>query len=417
MDKLVVTLKTVTPLFLGGANPDDAAELRAPSIKGMMRFWYRAIVPEYKANEPKIFGSTDEGQGDFLLRLENNLTDNKEWVPDRYNALNKTHPNFDEKKHDKRTWTINGVRYLSYSLKMKPNNRRFIPVDKEIKLNIILKPRADANCKKALLSSLWLLGHIGGIGSRSRRGFGTVALQDWKLNDKEITDLPIAHKKSTADKWLEKFEDGLKIIKEWYLGSRTDVHTIFGNNTKFYLFEKGKDSEERIDERTNKPVIFKPWEMALNEAGIVMQSFRQRYYPDYTSVKGHLGKKHPSAPCDVPRNYLKSAPQRTAFGLPLTFRFSSMTYKDKRGKEIIPQTEFQGSSYERNASSIHLRIIKIGSLCYPLYILLDAPLIEIKEKSDEKGLHPMKPPANLILDTFCNTVLKPVTLGGKEVVW
>ncbi len=44
MDKLVVTLKTVTPLFLGGANPNDTAELRAPSIKGALRFWYRAMV-------------------------------------------------------------------------------------------------------------------------------------------------------------------------------------------------------------------------------------------------------------------------------------------------------------------------------------------------------------------------------------
>lgn len=43
MERLVVTLKTITPLFLGGAEPDKWAELRAPSIKGAMRFWYRAI--------------------------------------------------------------------------------------------------------------------------------------------------------------------------------------------------------------------------------------------------------------------------------------------------------------------------------------------------------------------------------------
>jgi CRISPR-associated protein Cmr1 len=46
MEKLTVTLKTITPLFLGGAEPVMQAELCAPSIKGAMRLWYRAIDPE-----------------------------------------------------------------------------------------------------------------------------------------------------------------------------------------------------------------------------------------------------------------------------------------------------------------------------------------------------------------------------------
>lgn len=49
MEKLTVTLKTVTPMFLGGAEPDKKAELRAPSIKGAMRFW------KHKNSEDKRF--------------------------------------------------------------------------------------------------------------------------------------------------------------------------------------------------------------------------------------------------------------------------------------------------------------------------------------------------------------------------
>jgi CRISPR type III-B/RAMP module RAMP protein Cmr1 len=37
MEKLTITLKTVTPLFLGGAEPDERIELRAAFIKGAMR--------------------------------------------------------------------------------------------------------------------------------------------------------------------------------------------------------------------------------------------------------------------------------------------------------------------------------------------------------------------------------------------
>jgi len=47
METLTVTLKTVTPLFLGGARQNEHAELRPPSIKGALRFWYRAIDPQY----------------------------------------------------------------------------------------------------------------------------------------------------------------------------------------------------------------------------------------------------------------------------------------------------------------------------------------------------------------------------------
>ncbi|GCE46981.1 type III-B CRISPR module RAMP protein Cmr1 [Thermosporothrix hazakensis] len=37
------TLRTLTPLFLAGAN-QKAAELRAPSFRGQMRYWYQALV-------------------------------------------------------------------------------------------------------------------------------------------------------------------------------------------------------------------------------------------------------------------------------------------------------------------------------------------------------------------------------------
>lgn len=38
------TLKVLTPMFMGGADPEGAPELRAASIRGAMRFWFRAIA-------------------------------------------------------------------------------------------------------------------------------------------------------------------------------------------------------------------------------------------------------------------------------------------------------------------------------------------------------------------------------------
>lgn len=44
LSHLTLTLETVTPLFLGGADPRGAPELRAPAFRGMMRYWFRAVL-------------------------------------------------------------------------------------------------------------------------------------------------------------------------------------------------------------------------------------------------------------------------------------------------------------------------------------------------------------------------------------
>ena len=418
MDAMTVTFKTITPMFLAGAEPDKRAELRVPSIKGAMRFWYRTIAPNYKTNEPKIFGSTDEGQGGFLVRiLENYKAENREWDPSRYDndLFNCIHPKFNaSKRHNKKTWQLNGIKYLAYSLSM--NKRIYIPAGKEIKLLFTLRPNAHPDCKMALLSSLWLLGHVGGLGSRSRRGFGTVALQSWEWADKSSIELPISHSANSPEKWLEQFQKGLNMIKDWFKGERVVDHTVFGSNTKFYLLNG-------VAGETEEGKSFEPWEMALAEAGLVMQEFRQRWdlkdtNSDYYRVKQHLSKKHNVTVAGLSPQYLelnKSAPERTAFGLPLTFRYGN----------AHPIT-FQGVEHERSASPLFIRIVEINGKCHPFFALLNAPLLapneKVADKEDvrkaKKNSTPLKysyqPPTNKILQKFCTSEIEPKAL---KVLW
>src|SRR6266571_3109716 len=71
MPKVIFTLRTLTPLFLAGAD-QTKAELRAPTFRGLMRYWYRALVggvvganeralPQIIAAESALFGATDTG--------------------------------------------------------------------------------------------------------------------------------------------------------------------------------------------------------------------------------------------------------------------------------------------------------------------------------------------------------------------
>jgi len=68
MQSITFTCEVITPMFLNGAD-GQTPELRAPSIKGAMRFWWRALhahlpLAELKKQESAIFG----GSGDNVSR-------------------------------------------------------------------------------------------------------------------------------------------------------------------------------------------------------------------------------------------------------------------------------------------------------------------------------------------------------------
>ncbi|MCL6635774.1 MAG: type III-B CRISPR module RAMP protein Cmr1 [Peptococcaceae bacterium] len=84
MKELRLKLRFLTPAFIGG--PDgSSAELRPPSVKGMLRFWWRAVnagnfrLNELKLNEARIFGDAS-GNGrvsSFLIQVKSgNLNNN-----------------------------------------------------------------------------------------------------------------------------------------------------------------------------------------------------------------------------------------------------------------------------------------------------------------------------------------------------
>lgn len=43
MKPLTFKLELITPCFCGGAEPDKEAEIRAPSIRGQLRWWFRTL--------------------------------------------------------------------------------------------------------------------------------------------------------------------------------------------------------------------------------------------------------------------------------------------------------------------------------------------------------------------------------------
>lgn len=430
MNTLEATFRIVTPMFMGGADK-NTAEIRAPSIKGVLRFWYRAIDPNYASYEPRIFGGSGDshGQAMFLLNLKHNLTGIK-W-DDTFECFNESHPDFqygnqpDHASDNERTYWINGIRYLGYSLFMGENkDREGIPAGSEFTIELRYKQYPEEGDRRRILAALWLLGHFGSLGTRSRRGFGVLALQsisagkddeDWP----EINDLPLAAGAGNIEQWKEAYRTALVILKNWFPGNRNADHSVFSTKTKICLLETLK-----ADGCKNR----KEWEYALDTAGKVMQKFRQRWDladpdSDYFRIKQHLCDKFSSAAAVTPsvsRTPLKSSPHRVAFGLPLAFRYSSLTYKyqDKQGntKKKTPDVTFEGNKKERSrsASRIWVRIAEVGEKAHPVFIRLDGPLLKPGDQVINNASS-FPSPSDNILDTFWASIPHKTEIEWRNI--
>lgn len=143
----------ITPLFMGSANPQQA-ELRTPSFKGGLRFWWRAIngnlsSEKMREKEAELFGSSDEniGKSHLILRIpaKRMRTGRDSPVPHRKGNQNKTY-------------------FESPSIK------------KGQSFEFLLTSIGNETEHKEYQAIFELVLQLGGFGKRSRRGFGSIEI-------------------------------------------------------------------------------------------------------------------------------------------------------------------------------------------------------------------------------------------------
>ncbi len=160
----------VTPMFIGGAEPKQA-ELRAASIKGSLRFWWRALygsnnLNEMKERENEIFGSTD-GKSKIKIKINANLKPVLKNLPK--GAMFKV-----------KGFSLNIIDYLAYGLytykrgKGNVYTKEFFEPQKHFEI-ILSYPE---EFKNDILTSFKALIYFGGVGSRTRNGFGSLYCSD-----------------------------------------------------------------------------------------------------------------------------------------------------------------------------------------------------------------------------------------------
>jgi len=204
MEKIVFTCESVTPIFMYGAD-GTTPELRPASIKGVMRFWWRAIngnlpLKELKEKEDEIFGSTEK-KSSFSIKIRN----------DKFNGNN-----------------------------IKKNYK--------FKIEFLISSKSDFDLK----SFFELVVILGGFGKSAKKiNQGKIKIINIKEDEKEEISYKEPHNLEDILKLLQKFNTNFnienhKIVSNDFKFNYPMVHEIFVENNTLNT----KLKEEKIFKRS-----------------------------------------------------------------------------------------------------------------------------------------------------------------------
>ena len=252
MDSVEFDIEIVTPMFLGGANTTDA-ELRVPSIKGMLRFWWRATCgienfDNMKNKESKIFGSTDQ-KASFSMKLKdlNNLKAEKKNLP----KGKKFQP-------EGKTFYVGIIDYLAFGIRDHRNGyiRKHFPSGSQFKLIFSFYNSAF---KQSILNAFYSFIDYGGLGAKSRSGFGSLRLPEnyknsmpFKGNLQKYLALSGNSKLFIGTSKHDSWEDALSEIGMAYKKARLSVEKKHVYNKRL-LIAKPIVQSGNSKERHGKP--------------------------------------------------------------------------------------------------------------------------------------------------------------------
>ena len=221
VDSTIITqvreYELITPLFGGGVTPSEAdpvTVIRGTEIRGQLRFWWRACrggnaefkgdLTKMKEAEGKLWGTATK-KDDATARHNENI----QISVDVTNPGTAVKP-FNVVENDRRRKVVSNTElnappaYAAFPMQptddelRKPNLKI-----KEVRSNITFKLTITfpTNQREEVEAALWAWETFGGIGARTRRGFGALRLLkvDGKIND----DLPPTNIQG-AKLWLQK---------------------------------------------------------------------------------------------------------------------------------------------------------------------------------------------------------------------
>lgn len=190
-----IPLTLVTPGFFGGADleSDRDTNLRVPSLRGMLRWWWRALYRNY-LDEPELLELQNAIWGDtsrsslIVLRLKT-----LQKVVRKFNYKDGSKIREDFARLHKIPLDSAGLHYLAYGMDERSGgqNRQRFYVEPNARWHLFAAVKGNRrewtihvsgkacvitaqDVENQLLAALSLLCRLGGVGSKSRNGFGSL---------------------------------------------------------------------------------------------------------------------------------------------------------------------------------------------------------------------------------------------------
>ena len=300
MRSLSVRLETVTPLFLGGADPKGSPELRAASFRGVMRFWLRALLGAHLGDDLKalrqaesaVFGSTDCASP-VVVQVRGKP---------RYVDL-------------ERRSGVSGYNYLYWSLFLQQKDKKLRCIAPGSTFEVSLRLRPGIHQDQALRqagAALWLMVRLGGIGSRSRRTLGSLAAREEPALG---LDPPLPSFVSTAS-------DPAVLAAELEVGLRTLRNAVGSDGGRpghrFNVLHRDRCSIWVVAGDQS----WHAWEIAAEEMGTALRVFRQGF------------RLHERAALGLPLKGLKNPPYKR-YASPLILTLAPLSNGDFAGVVVM----------------------------------------------------------------------------------
>jgi CRISPR-associated protein Cmr1 len=348
-ETITVTYKVTTPLFCGGARP-STAELRLPSFKGVLRWWWRALAWSRFAGdlasladaEDELFGSARSGQGKVVMRL---LPSNPPSILKKDDILKLNGQVVGE-----------GARYLGYGVmeafgSTKKNvqagqlTRACLQAPFDLKIELRVRD-LDEFARGLLLDALQSVGLLGGVGAKSRRGYGSLVLRSIATNGESCwsptttaADLEIAIQRLLPNS--EKKKSSRSVLPQY---------TALSSQTRVVLVPAGGQSQPLalLDRVGREMMRFRSWG---HNGKVLGADSEKNFKDDHDLMKRASGQR-------------TSHPRRIVFGLPHNY-----------GKNNDEQVGPGDNNFDRRASPLFIHMHECGTTPIAVLVVLRAQFL------------------------------------------
>ncbi len=369
---ITATFQIVTPMFIGDAS-HNAVDIRPPSVKGALRFWWRALnwgrcravaqddaaaLRQLHDDEARLFGLavTDKagGQGVFLLNV----------MPGKLAPSTVPYPN--EKAGSVMAYLI-GQGLIAQ--RDKPARQAF-PAGGEFSVQLRFKPKPTTTTedRASVADALYLFGLLGALGSRARHGMGSVALTAWDGGRKIPTTA--SEYKTCLAALLGKLPTALPPFTALSQKSRIDI------------VAQARSAERLLSDVGTQQMLERSFG---NNGRVLGQASERNFTPDHDAMRQVTKGARAS-----------QAPQRIVYGLPHNYFFSSTKSNVSSTRSNVDVNYAPDGKDGRRASPLFLHIHQLGDgefiavhCLMPAQFLPDRAQIRIKSGSNQTSNVPV----------------------------